>query len=120
MWLNRLKRNDKIGLFFLIAFVISSSLIWYFEERFNEDQWASNPSQRYKMVDDLIESQILLNLTKTEVKVILGEPYSQSNDDQDVFVYYIGKQPNFFENRQGYLLIIFELLKVDEVTLAFE
>ena len=54
------------------------------------------------------------------MKVILGEPYSQSNDDQDVFVYYIGKQPNFFENRQGYLLIIFELLKVDEVTLAFE
>jgi hypothetical protein len=120
MWLNRLKRNDKIGLFFFTAFVISSSLIWLFEERFNEDQWASNPSQRYKMVDDLIESQILINRSKAEVKNILGEPSSQSNDDRDIFVYNIGKQPSFFENRREHLLIIFELQRVDEVTLAFE
>lgn len=120
MWLNRLKRNDKIGLFFFTAFVISSSLIWLFEERFNEDQWASNPSQRYKMVDDLIESQILIDRSKAEVKDILGEPSSQSNDDKDIFVYNIGKQPSFFENRREHLLIIFQLQKVDEVTLAFE
>ena len=120
MWLNRFKRNDKIGLFFFTAFVISSSLIWLFEERFNEDQWASNPSQRYKMVDDLIESQILIDRSKAEVKDILGEPYSKSNDDKDIFVYNIGKQPSFFENRREHLLIIFELQKVEEVTLAFE
>lgn len=120
MWLIRLKRNDKIGLFFFIAFVISSSLIWLFEERFNEDQWAINPSQRYKMVDDLIESQILIKRSKAEVKDILGEPSSQSNHDKDIFVYNIGKQPSFFENRREHLLIIFEQQKVDEVTLAFE
>lgn len=119
MW-SRLKRNDKIGLFFFLAFIISTSLIWLFEERFNEEQWAENPSQRYKMVDDLIESQLLMDKSKSKVVALLGQPTSQSNVEKDIFIYRIGKQPSFFESRREHLLIIFINQKVDEVTLALE
>ena len=120
MILSRLKGNDKIGLFFFVAFIISSSLIWLFEERFNKEQWRSNPQQRYKMVDDLIDSQLLINKSKDEVVLLLGEPYSSSAIEKDIFIYRIGKQPSFFESKKEHLLIIFENQKVDEVTLAVE
>ena len=119
MWL-RLKRNDKIGLFFFVAFIISSSLIWLFEERFTQEQWRTNPSQRYKLVDNLIESQLLIGKSKDEVIVLLGEPYSKSNVKEDIFIYRLGKQPSFFNSRKEHLLIIFVNQQVDEVTLALE
>ncbi len=116
----KLKRNDKIGLFFFVAFIISSSLIWLFEERFTKEQWRTNPSQRYQMVDDLIESQILIDKTKDEVVLLLGEPYSSSTIEKDIFVYRLGDQPSFFKSKREHLLIIFIDQKVDKVTLALE
>jgi len=119
MWL-RLKRNDKIGLFFFVAFILSTSLIWLFEKRFDEAQWKSNRTQRYKMVDNLIESQILIGKTKDEVILLLGQPNYSANTQKDVLAYRLGDQPSFFESRREYLLIIFINQKVDEATLALE
>ncbi|WP_299520922.1 hypothetical protein [Winogradskyella sp.] len=116
----RLKRTHKIGIFFLAVFVISFSLLELFEERFKEERWTTNPAQRYKMVDDLIESQLLMYKSKLEVRKILGEPSSSSNAEKDIFIYSIGDLPNFFNSRKEHLLIIFVNQSVDEVTLAFE
>ena len=120
MWLLRLKRNDKIGLFFFVAFIISTSLIWLFEERFKRQQWRSEPARRYKMVDDLIESQLLIDKTKDEVIVILGKPNSISTIEKDVFAYRLGEQPSFFEASREQLIVIFVNQKVEKVTLAQE
>ncbi|WP_296386890.1 hypothetical protein [Winogradskyella sp.] len=120
MWLLKLKRNDKIGLFFFVAFVLSSSLLWLFEERFNKEQWRSQPATRYKMVDDIIESQLLIDKTKDEVIVILGKPNSTSTTEKDVFAYRLGEQPSFFKSGREQLLVIFVNQKVNEVTLALE
>ncbi|EDP71124.1 hypothetical protein FBALC1_01532 [Flavobacteriales bacterium ALC-1] len=114
----KLKRNDKIGLFFFVAFVLSSSLIWLFEERFNKQQWRSQPTTRYKMVDDLIESQLLIDKTENEVIVLLGKPNSSSTIEKDVFAYGLGEQPSFFKSKQEQLIIIFVNQKVVKVTLA--
>ena len=116
----KLKRNDKIGLFFFIAFIIGMSLTYLFEERFNETQWKTNPMQRHKMVDDLIESQLLIEKTKNEVITILGEPNLSSNTDKDLFIYKIGNPPSFFDSRKEHLLIVFEDQNVEKVTLAYE
>lgn len=116
----KLKRNDKIGLFFFVAFIISSSLLWLFEERFSKGQWRSQPTTRYKMVDDIIESQLLIGKTKDEVIVLLGKPNTSSTNQQDVFVYRIGKSPSFFESKREQLLIVFENQLVTKVTTAIE
>ncbi len=114
------KRILRIGLFFLAVFVISYGLLWLFEKRFDKTQWESDPMHRYQMVDDLIESQLLMRKSKPEVIAILGEPTSSSNEEKDIFVYNIGDPPSFFNSRKEHLLIIFVNQKVDEVTLAYE
>ena len=116
----KLKRLDKIILFFVIAFIISISLIRLFEVPFDEVKWAQEPEYRYKMIDDLIESQRLMNKSKTEVLQILGLPSSSAIQPKDIFIYTIGDPPSFFESRKEHLLIVFVDQKVNEVTLAFD
>ena len=115
-----LKRILKISLFFLVAAIVSYGLLWLFEKRFDEVQWKIDPSHRYQMVDDLIESQVLLNKSKSEVITILGNPFSSSSLEKDIFIYKIGDPPSFFDSRKEHLLIIFVNENVDEVTLAFD
>ncbi len=119
MWI-RLKRLDKIIIFFVLAFFISLSLIQLFEKRFDETQWAADPLHRYKMIDNLIESQFIMDKTKQEVLQILGEPTSRSISQEEFFIYDIGDPPSFFDSRKEHLMIIFENEKVKEVTLAFD
>ena len=120
MQLRKLKRNDKIGLFFFIAFVLSTSLIYLFEERFDRDVWISQPSKRHKMVDDVIESQLLSGKTKDEVILLLGEPNSSSSSEKDIFLYRLGKAPSFIESKREQLLIVFENERVLKASLAIE
>lgn len=120
MQLKKLKRNDKIGLLFFVAFVISTSLIYLFEGRFNINEWHSSPSTRHQMVDDVIESQMLIGKTKDEVIFLLGEPNSSISTDHDVFLYRLGQAPSFFKSRREQLLVIFENGKVLKVTTAIE
>lgn len=120
MTILKLKRNDKIGLFFFVAFVLSTSLIYLFEERFDKNQWRANPSRRYQMVDDLIESQLLIGKTKDDVILLLGEPYSSIASGNDVFLYRLGKPPSFFESKREQLLIAFEVGIVFKVAITLE
>lgn len=116
----KLKRNDKIGLFLFTAFIITTSLIYLFEERFDKHQWRSEPSRRYQMVDDLIESQLLIEKTKNEVIGLLGEPDESISADKDVFLYRLGNPPTFFELKREQLLIVFEDDKVYKVATTLE
>ncbi|MBU2939029.1 hypothetical protein KO494_05690 [Lacinutrix sp. C3R15] len=104
----KLKRNDKIGLFFFLAFVLSTSLIWLFEERFNPEQWQSQPLTRYKMVDDIIESEILLGKTKNAVFLLLGEAIPSTLEGKEHLMYSLGKPPSFFEPKKERLVVVFE------------
>lgn len=119
MWL-KLKRIHKIGLFFLVALMLSLLLLGLFEKRFDEVEWKNLPTQRYEMVDNLIESQVLNNMTKTEVIGLLGKPSSRSVIEKDIFLYKLGTSPSFFKSQTEQLLIVFVNQKVDKVTLAIE
>jgi hypothetical protein len=116
----KLKRNDKIGLFLFTAFIITTSLIYVFEERFDKHQWRSEPSRRYQMVDDLIESQLLIGKTKNEVILLLGDPDSSISSGNDVFLYRLGKPPSFFESKREQLLVAFEVGTVFKVATTLE
>lgn len=113
-----LKRFDKILLVFFLAVMISTSLIWLFEERFDEKQWRANPTQRYKMVDDLLESQILRGKSKDDIILMLGYPNLSSDTEYEVFAYSLGTSPSFFKSKREKLLVIFKEEIVEDVTLA--
>ncbi len=107
MWL-KLKRNDKIGLFFFVAFVLSTTLTWLFEERFNEQQWRSERTTRYKLAEDIMESELLIGKTKQEVIALLGSPSPSTLTGNDHLVYALGKPPSFLESKAEKLVIVFE------------
>ena len=104
----KLKRTDKIGLFFFLAFVISASLIWFFEERFNQETWHSAPGKRYEMLDDILENKFLIGKTRQDVISILGEPDKRLISKDDFFIYDLGNPPSFFDSEPQYLLVTFE------------
>jgi hypothetical protein len=107
MWI-KLKRNDIIGAIFFAAFVVGTSLIYQFEERFNQEDWHDNPPQRHKLVDDLIERELLIGKTKAEVVLILGQPNSDPRLKNHIFSYDIGQPPSFTKSKPQQLLIVFK------------
>ncbi|MDY2585871.1 hypothetical protein [Winogradskyella aquimaris] len=115
-----LKGIGKIGLFFLVAIIIAFILLKNLEKPFDSQKWRSEPLQRYEMVNDLIESQILKDKSKTIVVQTLGNPDSKSTTEQEVFIYDIGDPPSFFSSQKEYLLIVFKNQHVEQVTLAIE
>ncbi len=115
----KLKRNDKIGCFFFVAFILSSSLLWLFEDRFDAERWRHAEGVRHEMVDDLIESQVLDDMAKAEVINLLGEP-DETLSEGNHFIYDLGVPKSFFEPKREFLLVTFSNQKVDEVTLAVE
>ena len=104
----KLKRNDKIGLFFFVAFVLSTSLTYLFEGRFNKQQWSSERTTRYKLAADIMESELLIGKTKQEVIVLLGSPSSSTLTGRDHLVYALGEPPSFFESKAEKLVVVFE------------
>ncbi|GGI55911.1 outer membrane protein assembly factor BamE domain-containing protein [Winogradskyella haliclonae] len=116
----KLKRKDKIGLFFFLAFVVSTSLIWFFEERFNQEVWLTDVGGRYKMLDDILENKYLLGKTKQEVIVLLGKPDADANLGDNYFVYRLGEPPSFFDSEPQYLVVTFSNNKVVKLSKAVD
>ncbi|GGW55491.1 hypothetical protein DFQ11_101489 [Winogradskyella epiphytica] len=112
----RLKRNDQIGLILFIAFVASTILIYEFEEKFDREKWKNQPSFRYEMVEDIIDNELLLDKTKTEVISLLGKPNDSYSDGKNYFVYYLGSKPSFSKEELTQLVLVFENNRVIKAT----
>ena len=93
------------------AWVYSTSI--YPTETFNKEKWATNSEKRYKMVEDIIESDLLEGKTIEEVIVLLGNEYSTHNHNQ--ISYYIGFVPGMLNIDPEYLDIYFDNGKVVRV-----
>ncbi|WP_417859855.1 hypothetical protein [Winogradskyella sediminis] len=114
-------RNNQInqmGLILFSAFVIATSLHFFFENRFTEEQWKSRPMTRHKMVDDLIDDHILIDKSKEDVLNLLGEPSWILKSDKDIMLYELGLAPNRENNQVEHLYIQFINDKVNNVSLA--
>jgi len=64
----------KIGIFLLLATAISLLLIDANQDQFSSERWADNPLERYRMINDLLESSRLKGISKEEVVKLLGRP----------------------------------------------
>lgn len=112
--LKNLKRNDQIGLIFFVAFVVGTTLIYQFEERFSKDAWDNNPTLRYKLVDDLLDRELLIGKSKTEVIELLGKPIRSGSTEHYIFLYDLGRPPSFSQSDPQQLQITFK----DETVLS--
>ncbi len=111
---------DEVGIVFFAAFIIATTLFYFNEWKFTQEDWKSAPGNRHEMVDDLIDSEILLHKSKPEIISILGEPNSDTSENQDIFSYQLGKPPSFFSSKHERLLIVFEKDIVKNVSIETE
>lgn len=61
------------------------------EQKFDKEIWKNEPEQRYKQVDDLINSKILLGKSKQEIKVLLTNDCKYCDENSDSWMYYLGE-----------------------------
>ena len=93
----RLRKHDKVLSFIFVAMLITSFLYWAFEEQFDDQKWRTNPSKRYKMTDDIIDNELLIEKSKDDVITLLGVFYDSIPNGKDNIVYKLGTPPSFFE-----------------------
>ena len=108
----------KVGLFFITATVISLILIVSFQKKFDAESWKNEPDLRYKMVDDILESKIFIGNTRDEIKMLLGAPKLNYNQ-QDIYFYQLGQPERFFKNTSEILVLYFNEDRVIKVHTAF-
>ena len=98
-----------IGLIYLWIFSIS----YYPTNDFDKQTWKSNPEERYKMSEDIIESKKLIGKTKQEIVELLGNDFYSYSENH--IAYGVGFVPGLFNIDPDVLDIYFENGKVTKV-----
>jgi len=86
----------------------------YPKEKFDKQKWETNVEERYMMSKNIIKSEILIGKTKDEVIELLGNDYSDY--DENHIGYYLGFVPRMFNIDPDILDIYFEDGKVVKVS----
>ena len=77
-----------------------------YQHTFSENKWASNPDDRYKLVENLFEKHNLIGMHETDVIALLGEEDSDKSSfkisrkefpPDTTLVYYLGV--DFMDNQ---------------------
>ena len=91
-----------IGLVMIWIFSVS----YYPTIDFNKNEWKSNVEERYKMSENIIESKMLIGITKDKVIELLGNDYISNSENR--LTYELGFVPGLFNIDPDYLDIEFE------------
>ncbi len=89
------------------------SISYYPSDDFNKKEWNLNIEERFKMSEDIIESEMLIGKSRDEVINILGNNYSTNNEN--MLSYELGFVPGLFNIDPNYLDIILKNGKVISV-----
>jgi hypothetical protein len=74
-------------------------MLWFFSmsyhptHDFDKEKWFADKETRYELSEDIIESEMLIGKTKSEVRQILGD--ENNTDQSDHWSYYLGFRPGF-------------------------
>lgn len=76
--------------YLIVAFVFFSIVIFppEFQKDFDQAAWNDLKGIRFEMRNDLVESKLLLNKGKLDVKELLGEP--DKSDSAEIWTYDLG------------------------------
>ena len=100
-------------IYFGLVMIWIFSVSYYPTNNFDQNEWNSNIEERYKMSEDIIESEMLIGKTRDDVINILGNNYSTNNENR--LSYELGFVPGLFNIDPAYLNIIFKNGKVISV-----
>lgn len=87
-------------------------MLWFFcmsyhpAHNFDKVKWFTNKETRYELSEDIIESEMLIGKTKSEVRQILGD--ENNSDQSEHWSYYLGFRPGFINIDPDVLDIEFE------------
>ncbi len=98
-----------VGIIMIWVFSVS----YYPETDFSKQEWKENKEERYKMSNDIIESEMLIGKTKEEVIELLGDDFYSY--DEGHIAYDLGFVPGLFNIDPDVLDIYFENSKVTKV-----
>ena len=102
-------------MFYPFLNIISS---YHHQKYFNSDAWTEKPAFRYEMIDNAIESDTLIGVSKEQITTLLGkEEWLSWNDikkapDTNKWNYGLGIEPGAFTTERECLEITFQDEKV--------
>ena len=76
-----------VGLIMLLVF----SMSYHPNHDFDKTKWFADKETRYELSEDIIESEMLIGKTKSEVRQLLGD--ESNTDESDYWSYYLGFRP---------------------------
>ena len=75
-------------LYYLFTFIVFSLILNEAKINYNKKTWLEDKTIRYKMVDNLINSKVLIGKNKSEIIELLGKPNS-TNLEENTWNYII-------------------------------
>ncbi|NRD20355.1 hypothetical protein HNV08_09880 [Winogradskyella eckloniae] len=91
---------------------------YHHQKHFDSEAWLENPALRYEMIDNTIESNTLIGLSKQDITARLGKAEWLSWDDANkthdtnIWNYGLGIEPGAFNDQKECVQIIFKDDKV--------
>ena len=109
---------------YVLAFLIFIAVLTYTPSNdFSSGAWVADPNKRIELLDDLIDSGKLDNLSKEQVIAMLGQPEQGckyfTNTKRDM-IYFLGPERGLFSIDSEWLLIWFDNGKVNKYELAID
>ncbi|MBK7232934.1 MAG: hypothetical protein IPH93_11910 [Saprospiraceae bacterium] len=80
-------------IYFSIIMLWLFSISYHPTHDFDKEKWFADKETRYELSEDIIESEMLIGKTKSEVRQILGD--EGNTDESDQWYYYLGFRPGF-------------------------
>ncbi|MBF8150524.1 hypothetical protein ITJ86_11490 [Winogradskyella sp. F6397] len=102
-------------MFYPFLNIISS---YHHQKYFNSDAWKENPALRYEMIDNTIESDTLIGVSKERITSLLGKEEwltwdeTQKTHDTNKWNYGLGIEPGAFTTKKECVEITFKADKV--------
>ena len=126
-FLKRFIKNDKVriwtsaiatlilGIAVYIGLVSALFSYLFYEPQldFNKEKWDTDKKSRFEMRDDIVESEILIGKSKSEIIEFIGKP--EFNDSTDVWNYNLGMSGAGLGWQFNSLEVSFENGKVSKV-----
>tara|TARA_R110002049_G_scaffold309155_2_gene517722 strand:- start:4158 stop:4643 length:486 start_codon:yes stop_codon:yes gene_type:complete len=124
LFVNTIDKRKWLG--FLISLVLAPVVYFYLfypmlnifssyhhQKHFDSEAWKEKPALRYEMTDKIIQEDIFIGKTKTELKNLLGKSEWNTWDETikanspDKWNYNLGFKPGAFNNMQETVELIF-------------
>ena len=99
---------------------------YHHQKYFDELSWKELPELRYEMLKNILDTNVLLGMTKLEIKDALGDyewlgwNYETNTEDHNYWNYSIGIKPGAFNEHKEILSLHFKNDKVIKITSSSE